>query len=76
MTALQKKVIERVQALPPEAVEKVLSFVHSLASPPTALARPGLRGRFAHLNAHLSIDDLVETRHETWANFPRETPRE
>jgi hypothetical protein len=30
---------------------------------------------FAHLNIHISAEDIDEARREAWANFPREFPQ-
>ncbi len=75
MNALPFHVIEKLQALPPEDLHKVLQFVETLApAHPAAPERPRLRGRFSHLGVHLSAEAIAGARREAWANFPRDLP--
>ena len=73
MNALDPCVIQKLQALAPEDLEKVLQFVETLTLPevPAAEGRR-LRGLFAHHQVSLSDEDLAVARREACVNFPRD----
>ena len=73
MNSLPKSVLDKLQALPPEDLQRVLEYVDSLSPSPEKLGvRFGLRGRFAHLKVCLSAEDIAAARQEAWAHFPRD----
>ncbi len=72
---IQETVIEKLQMLSVEDQQKVLAFVQSLQPPSgAALQRKNPRGMFAHRGFHITADEIDDSRHEAWANFPRDFP--
>ena len=76
MTQLQQDVIAKLQGLSPEDLEKVLHFLETLAPASPPPQRRSLRGRFAHLDVHISAQEIDEARKEAWAHFPRDISRD
>ncbi len=72
--SIDSSILENLRLLSPEEQKKVAEYVESLAAAKPRGPRKNLMGMFAHLNIHISADDIDEARREAWANFPREFP--
>jgi hypothetical protein len=71
---IDQTVLQKLRLLPPDDQRKVADFVESLAAARPQRPRKDPYGMFAHLNIHISAEDIDEARREAWANFPREFP--
>lgn len=71
---IDQTILQKLRLLPAEDQQKVAELVETLAAarPRRPLKDPC--GMFAHLNIHISAEDIDEARREAWANFPREFP--
>ncbi len=73
--SLAQRIAEALGTLPPNRQLEVLSYVKSLQRIGAAerkLPRKSLLGALAHLNVHITREEIDEMRREAWANFPRE----
>jgi hypothetical protein len=72
MPALDSALIQKLQALSPEDLAKVLRFVETLTPSAPPPQRPSLRGLFVHWGIDLTPEDFAAARREAWAHFPRD----
>ena len=70
-------VVGKLRELPYEKQREVMDFVQFLLSRmPPKRPRRSLEGMLAHLDIHISSEEIAEARREMWGNFPRELPDE
>lgn len=73
ITTIEEAVVENLRLLSQDKQKEVLDFVRFLQQKPGAkYPRRSLLGALAHLNIHVTAEDIAEARREMWANFPRE----
>lgn len=69
----EQLLIEKIRRLPPDKQQKVFDFVEVIEQETKPKKqRRDLEGALAHLNIHVSIEDIKEMRKEAWKNFPRD----
>ena len=75
--SLAYDLVQKLRALPYDKQREVMDFVQFLLSR-TLPKRPrrSLIGMLAHLDIHITSEDIAEARREMWGNFPREFPDE
>ncbi|MDQ3009104.1 MAG: hypothetical protein M3X11_00150 [Acidobacteriota bacterium] len=73
-TEIEETIVEKLRKLPLEKQREAPDFVELLEQKITMphLPRRSLKGSLAHLNVHVTAEDIHEARREMWANFPRE----
>jgi len=71
MTMIEEAV-ERMKRLQPEDQQQVLELIEQLEKQQPSQQGVPLKGKYAHLGAHLREEDLEEVRREMWKNFPRD----
>ena len=73
---IERSILEKLRALPPEKQQEVLDFVEFLERK-AAVKQPrrSLIGALSDLNVHITEEDIAEARREMWGNFPREEPK-
>ncbi len=71
-----EQLVQKIQALSPEARQKVEALVEELAQQEASKPpRQDFYGCLRDLNLpDLSLEDFKQARREMWANFPREFP--
>ena len=75
--SLASDLVQKLRALPYDKQREVMDFVQFLLSrTPPKRPRRSLEGMLAHLNIHITSEDIAEARREMWGNFPREFPDE
>ncbi|HKP85262.1 MAG TPA: DUF2281 domain-containing protein [Blastocatellia bacterium] len=67
---IEQSVLEKLRALPPEKQQEVLDFVEFLERK-AAVKQPrrSLMGALAHLNIHITEEEIDEARREMWGNL-------
>ena len=70
--------IEKIHLLPVEELKDVFALVEkkleNLQEP--AKTRRLAGGALEHLGLHIKAEDIDEMRRESWANFPRDFPKD
>jgi hypothetical protein len=75
--SLAYDLVQKLRELPYEKQREVRDFVEFLLSRMSPKRpRRSLMGMLAHLNIHISSEDIAEARREMWGNFPRDFPDE
>ena len=66
----EQLLLEKIRQLPPDKQQKVFDFVEGIEKE-TKPKKPrrDLEGVLAHLNIHVSIEDIEEMRKEAWGNW-------
>jgi hypothetical protein len=76
MEQIELTVLEKLRVLPLEKQREVLDFVEFLERKTVPKPSPrSVMGALAHLNIHVTEEDIAEARREMWGNFPREEPK-
>jgi hypothetical protein len=71
--SLAYDLVQKLRALPYDKQRELMDFVQFLQSrTPPKRPRRSLEGMLAHLNIHITSEDIAEARREMWGNFPRE----
>ena len=69
----EQLLLEKIRRLPPDKQDEVEHFVEDIEQKlEPKKERRLLEGALAHLNIHVSAEDIEEMRREAWKNFPRE----
>jgi hypothetical protein len=63
--------VEKIRRLPLDKRQAVEHFVESIEQDAVKGPRRSLMGALAHLNIHVTEEDIDEARREMWGNFPR-----
>ncbi|MEP7342291.1 MAG: DUF2281 domain-containing protein [Acidobacteriota bacterium] len=71
---IEESIVEKLRKLPLEKQREALDFVEFLEQKITVpkLPRRSLKGALAHLNVHVTAEDIHEARHEMWRGYMRE----
>jgi hypothetical protein len=72
VTTIEEAVVENLRLLPQDKQQEVLDFVLFLQQKPiTKHPRRSLLGALAHLNIHVTAEDIAESRREMWGEYMR-----
>ena len=71
---IEESIVEKLRKLPLEKQREALDFVEFLEQKITMpqLPRRSLKGALAHLNVHITAEDIHEARREMWRGYMRE----
>ena len=70
---IEEAVVEKLRALPPDKQQEALDFVEFLQQKSSAQhPRRSLKGALAHLNLHVTAEEIDEARREMWRGYMRE----
>ena len=68
----EQALLERIRRLPPDKQQAVEHFIEDIEHQDgVKMPRRRLMGALAHLNLHVTEEDIDEARREMWGNFPR-----
>ena len=71
--SVEDALIEKLRALPPDKQQEVLDFAEFIGKKAQALQpRRSLKGALAHLNLHVTEEDIRSARREMWPGYVRE----
>jgi hypothetical protein len=74
--SIERTVLEKLRALPPDKQQEVLDFVeflqHRVLERTATRPRRSPKGLWADLGIQITEEDIAEVRREMWRNFPRE----
>ncbi|MEW6731982.1 MAG: hypothetical protein AB1489_11710 [Acidobacteriota bacterium] len=68
----EQALLEKIRRLPPDKQEEVEHFVNDIEQRASKQPRRKLMGSLAHLNVHITKEEIDEVRREMWSNFPRD----
>ena len=71
---IEGTIVEKLRKLPIEKQQEALNFVEFLEQKTIAPKPPrrSLKGALAHLNIHVTAEDIHEARREMWHGYMRE----